>query len=188
MYRYIPTYIEFETHFFASIKYLWMFIQVIFGGERKVTYRKLYNELLARNTQSINMEGENTEYFMPLWIVGLLVVNIITIPSFFNQKYTRYKYCILQGIIMTILFICIWIIYGWSSNLQTILLFPMIHLMSFAKKDPNTRAPIVSLGISLSHIFSRSKTQITELTKKEEKVSFSYETPKEEAEAKIASL
>lgn len=125
---------------------------------------------------------------MPLWIVGLPILNIITLPSLFNSTYARYKDVILQGITLTLLFVLIGVFYGWNSSLETILLFPMIHLMSFAGKDTTMRAPIVSIGISIAHLFDASQSHITELAKKEEKVSFSYEAKTEEAEEKIANL
>lgn len=55
-YQSIPTYIEFESHIFASLRYAWSFIRVVFGGEKKANYREVYDEILARNTGKTDSE------------------------------------------------------------------------------------------------------------------------------------
>jgi hypothetical protein len=195
IYHSIPTYLEFEAHLFACVRYSWSFVRVIFGGEKKANYQEVYSEILVQKTSSSSQWGNNGDwsvpYFMPLWLVGLPVFNLITLPSLFNSTYARYRDIVLQGITLTILFVLIGMTAGWNSSLETILLFPMIHLMSFASKDPDTRAPIVSLGVSLLHFISASKETINETAQKnEEKVSFSYNSTSEtkETREKITNL
>lgn len=126
---------------------------------------------------------------MPLWIVGLPVINLITLPSYWNASYSRYRSLILQGITLTIFFGVIWFFYGWNSSIQSLLLFPIIHLIVYASRDVDTLAPIVSFAPSLVHLLSKSQANLSEsLAKKEEKVSFSYEANTVEAEEKIANL
>lgn len=192
-YQYIPTYHEFEAHMFASVRYLFMFIRVIFWGQKNFFYQDLYNQTLSNNTEKwATPEEWWNSYFIPLWIIGIPVLNLITLPSYWNQSYRQYRSLILQGISLSMLFVCIWLLYGWNSSIQGLLLFPIMHLLSYAPRNTNTLAPIVSLSISLTKILSRSQSALSEnITKKEEKVSFNYETgtpDSKETESKIANL
>ncbi len=185
-YRYIPSYRESEAHIFSAIIFSCRFIWVIFWKNKDFSYQEIFSSILE-DTRSSSQETE--PYFMPLWVTGVPFLNLITLPSYWNPVYAKYRSLISQGLILTLLVVIVWYMYGWNSNIHTLLLFPIVHLISFANKDNNTLAPIISLITSFVHFIKqwRSKIQDT-VESKEEKIRFSYGSTPEKAEEEIWNL
>ena len=83
---------------------------------------------------------------MPAALIAIPVWNIFTIPSLFIASYRAYRSLIIQGLIITLLSVLI-VIFGGSlrSGLLLLLLFPIVHIFTYAGSDITTRAPIVGI-------------------------------------------
>lgn len=93
IYRAIPSYLQIDAYIKATIVHIWAFFRIAFGGEKTLTYRERYEMYLQAN--QIERQPENP-YFAPLWMVAIPVVNLLTLPSFFSEKYREYRPLILQ--------------------------------------------------------------------------------------------
>ena len=76
---------------------------------------------------------------MPVYIIAIPIINLITLPSFFIASYRAYRLLIVQGALITLLFLGI---VFWGSYLQSalllLLIFPIVHIIVFARSDIST--------------------------------------------------
>ncbi len=168
-YEWIPSYCELKIHLKSSFTWLIWIISILNGKNTWASYMKIYNE---------NLTTESPAWYKVLFminprIIGIPILNLITVSTLFQEKYSEYKDVILQGAFLTLLFIALWFLVP-RSPLQLILVIPMVHLISFAHLSPSTRAPGVDLIIPLSSIFRNWKKKVEVLKDTEEKISYTY--------------
>lgn len=170
--EYIPSYVQIESHFIASIRSIFDFIGVVFGKEKKWSYAEYFEQ----SSQLSDPLESPTPFFMPIELIALPVWNIFALPSLFISKYKIYRSLIIQGLIVTLLLGWAYFIGGiWGSTIGLLLLYPIVHIVSFARHDPLTRAPIIGLWVRLKDRFVTVKSHISELKEKKEEVGFTYE-------------
>lgn len=176
-YKNIPTYLEFDAYIKAFLVSGFDFFKVAFGSEKKSTYTERYEYFLKKNEFEYKTE---IVYFAPKWVLFVPWINLITLPSFWQQKYVEYKGLILQWLLITILFIVIVWFYGISSEIWLYLLFSILTLIT-SSENMNTRAPLTSVMVDFLNMFQQGKEKINEIKKKEEKIGFKYEVTEEDA-------
>jgi hypothetical protein len=170
----IPSYLELDAHFKASIITILDFCRIAFGKEKNSDYQTRYSRYLAMNMRTENAE---TSYFMPKWLIAIPFVNLITIPSLRQPKYREYLPFILQWLLITLLMSSIIYFYWLESQMGLYLLFPIITLIMESKENILARGPLTSFVVDLCILFSMSQSKIAEIKMKwEEKASFTYET------------
>lgn len=119
---------------------------------------------------------------MPAWIIALPIINIVTLPSFFITSYRAYRFLIVQGCIITILFILTLFWGSYRENLLLLLLlFPIVHLAVYASTDVHTRAPLIGIWMHILESYDTMKTHIGTIVGKTETSGFVYQvTPPQE--------
>ncbi len=173
-YKWIPSYEELKAHLKASLTWSITMIKILGWAEKSKTYDELFSENLSQITAWVYKEP----LMVSPRIIGIPYLNLVTVPSLFQEKYKEYVDVVLQWLLLTILFAIVWIFFGFGSDIQLFLFIPMIHLMSFAHISPFTRAPWIDVVISISSLFRQWKTKLEAVKAKEQSVSYSY--PKEE--------
>lgn len=182
----IPSYLELDAHFKASIITMLDFCRIAFGKEKNSDYQTRYSRYLSMNMRTEKVE---TVYFMPKWLIAIPFVNIITLPSIRQSKYREYLPFILQWLFITLFMIIIIYFYWWESQMGIYLLFPIITLIVESKDNILVRAPLTSFIVDLYILFSMSKSKVAEIkANREEKVSYSYETKIDSLEEKSPNL
>ena len=134
----IPTYDEIEAHIFASIGFLGEFSRIVFGGTDRETYHTLYVRELSRKAEPII---PSHEYFMPPSLIGLPIWNLFCIPSLWIEKYSEFRIFIISGLSITFLGGLIIFFFGNADPYMFLLLFPIIHMMTYARYDLGTYIP-----------------------------------------------
>lgn len=167
----IPSYSQIEAHIIASSRSVLDFIGVVFGKEKRWTYAEYIEQ------SSITPEAPQIliPYFMPVELIAVPVWNIFTLPSIFISKYNPYRSLIVQWLIITFLFGYAYFS-GWVfwSAIWLLLLFPIVHIISFARSDSATRAPIVWLWVHLRERYTTMKSHITTIQETKNEVGFTY--------------
>lgn len=180
----IPTYLEFDAHAKAWILISFDFFRIAFGGEKKMSYAERYATFLEKNLQ---VSEATTPYLAPNWIIAVPWINLITLPSFWQSKYSEYRPMILQGFMITAcLTLVVWF-YGVGSQMWLYLLFPILTLI-VESTNMNVRAPITSIMVDLVDMFSRGKDRIAEIKENgEEKVEFKYDVEEKVSQVEVPS-
>lgn len=93
-YRYVPSYLELETRCTALILTVIDTVRIAFGGSQTESYQARYDRLMRERT--MRSSEEVAVYFLPRWIIGLPVINLITLPSLWQSRYRVYRPLILQ--------------------------------------------------------------------------------------------
>ena len=169
--EYIPSYVEIESHIIATIHASFDFIGVVFGKEKKGSYA----EYFAQSFQKEQSSEVPVPYFMPVELIALPVWNIFTLPSLFISKYRAYRSLVVQWLIITLLLGYAFYIRGiWGTAIGLLLLFPIMHIVSFSRIDSHTRAPIIGLWVNLKERFMTVKSHITGLQETTDTVGFTY--------------
>lgn len=81
--------------------------------------------------------------FFPTYLIFIPFVNSIFIPKLFLSRNTRYIIAIGQGLILTLLSLLIGIVYGFSSRMELLLVFPALLGMVTVGHDPFYRIPVI---------------------------------------------
>ena len=136
--EYIPTYEEIEAHIFASIGFLGEFSRIVFGGTGRETYHTLYVRELSRKGDPII---PTHEYFMPPALIGLPIWNLFCLPSLWIEKYSEFRIYIISGVSITLLGGLIVLLCGNADPYMFLLLFPIVHMMTYARYDLGTYIP-----------------------------------------------
>ncbi len=87
-YKYIPTYHEFEARIFAMFSLLKEFFRVAFGKEKTTTFALEYQKFLEKYSQKVSFDEK---FWTSPALIGLPILNLITLPSFFQKKYHEYQ-------------------------------------------------------------------------------------------------
>lgn len=173
IYNFIPTYHEAEAKIFAFFSMTKEFFQVAFGKEKSKNFQDEYQKILQKNSQKTQIE---TDFWTHPAIISLPIINIITIPSFFNKKFHEYQGNIAEGFFLTIL--CIFGFFFTKIYWLYLLIFPIIAIFIEAKKNGNIRAPITSIARNIFIFSYKTKQKIENLQKNtEESVISLVENP-----------
>ncbi len=169
----IPSCHTLEAHFIASLRSIRDFSGVIFGSEKSGTYQTYLREAQKPLSPLENIPA----YFMPRALIAIPVWNIFTIPSLFIERYRAYRPLIIQGLIITILSLLI-VFFGGSlrSGLLLLMLFPIVHIFTYAGSDIMTRAPIVGIWSRIASLYSDISAQVATLGSHWDTVGFTYDT------------
>lgn len=180
IYKFIPTYHEFEAKIFAFFIMTKEFFQIAFGKQKEKNFQNEYSKILAKNSQKIPF---SEKFWTHPAIIAIPFVNIITIPSFFQKKFHEYQWNIVEWFFLTIL--CAIIIFAKFSYFWLyFMIFPIITLIAQAKKNSQIRAPITSVSRNIFIFSYRAKQKIEDLqnSKSESVVTFSHKNPEKIAE------
>ncbi len=180
-YAWIPSYHAIEAHIKTTLLMTREFVRVAFGGEKKFTYQEKYTFYLTQVGQVI---PRSAPYWTHHSIFAIPGVNLITIPSFLNEKYDSYRGLIAEGILLT-LFVCsILFFFAGSNALLYLLLFPIVTLIAEGKNNVHVRAPFTSLAWELIGTFLRTKKTVDDLKNQSQSESFRYQVDGESINAK----
>lgn len=87
-YRYIPKYHEIEARIHAFFSIFIEFFRVAFGKNKNKNFKSEYEKYLEKYDKKEKIE-EN--FWTHPMIIGLPIINLITIPSFFQKKFHEYQ-------------------------------------------------------------------------------------------------
>lgn len=92
-----------------------------------------------------SLQGYFTDETLPLPSFWIFVpfLNILFLPKLFMSRTTRYVLAIGQGLVITLLAICIGLFFGFTSALELFLLFPIFYGIASLKSDVFIRIPLV---------------------------------------------
>lgn len=173
-YRYIPNYHDIEAFLHASLSACGEFFKVAFGQEKQSNFREKFDFYQKKYSEKIAIE---TPFWSHPAIIGIPILNLITIPSFFNKKFHEYQGNIAEGFFLTILFILILIFSDFYA--LYLLIFPIATLIAEGKTNANIRAPITSIARNIFIFFYKTKKNINALQQNnvEEKITISPKNP-----------
>ena len=129
-YRYIPTYHDAEAFLHASLSACGEFFKVAFGQEKQSNFREKFDFYQKKYSEKIAIE---TPFWTHPIIIGIPILNLITIPSFFNKKLHEYQGNIAEGFFLTILCIftlCIYLFFRLQRSLRSEKRTPMFARQS----------------------------------------------------------
>ena len=169
-YRYIPTYHDAEAFLHASLSACGEFFKVAFGQEKKSSFQEKFQFYQHKYSKKVAIE---TPFWTHPVIIGIPILNLITIPSFFNKKFHEYQGNIAEGFFLTILCILIFIFSDFYA--LYLLIFPIATLIAEWKTNANVRAPITSIARNIFIFFYKTKKNINALQQNnvEEKIVLS---------------
>lgn len=120
-----------------------------FSHKRYEQEKKAFNEVKARASANI-----------PAWLFYIPLVNIFGI--FFLKK--REKYHIINGLVLTLLFIWVILLWGWRNHTLLLFLFPISYGIGYLERLGYHMPYIYDLydifariGIRIKHIFSGAR-------------------------------
>lgn len=87
-YKYIPKYHELEARIHAFFTIFIEFFRVAFGKSKTKTFASEYQKYLEKYDQK---EKIIENFWTHPMIIGLPIINLITIPSFFQKKFHEYQ-------------------------------------------------------------------------------------------------
>lgn len=88
LYQFIPTYHDIEASVFASFSMIKEYLFAAFGKEKQKNFQNEFS--LARKKFSEIHTFEEKFWVHPM-IIALPIINFITIPAFFQEKYHEYQ-------------------------------------------------------------------------------------------------
>ncbi len=171
-YKKIPTYTNITHGITAIFLYIWEIFRVIFWKEKEHTLWEIFSML--QNIPQGEKKWDIT-YFIPTWIIAIPLINLITFPTLWIDRYSSYRPLVIQGFMLTIFSILLGYLYGFSSPYLLVFLFPIVHILAFAEKDITTHVPFFHIFVPVFSLFFRGQSHIQKLSETEEKVSFRYE-------------
>ncbi|GAB0174518.1 MAG: hypothetical protein HHAS10_03970 [Candidatus Altimarinota bacterium] len=173
----ILTYNEIEAHIKASVKSIFEFFRVSLGKEKSGSYKEYYSGYLAEAESIIPHEEK---YFMPASLIGLPFWNLFTIPSLFIKKFQSYRRISTEGLIITLIFS---FFFFWrkefSSPYLLLLLFPIVHILVYARESTNIHTPGIGLITGFFHFVKSTHTTIQEAAIKNSE-TFTYSSKEKE--------
>ncbi len=169
-YQYIPIYHDVEAFLHASFSACKEFFKVAFGQEKKSSFQEKFQFYQQKYSEKIAIE---TPFWTHPIIIGIPILNLITIPSFFNKKFHEYQGNIAEGFFLTILAILL-VIFS-DFYMLYLLIFPIATLIAEWKTNANVRAPITSIARNIFIFFYKTKKNINALQQNnvEEKIVLS---------------
>ncbi len=168
----LPSYEMVHASMVAAFLTIFDFFRVAFGGEKKSSWKSLIEEETIRGNYALPSEP----YFMPIHLIGIPFFNLFTLPSLFIEKYKPYRKIILEGLMITALWIYVLFFLGNYTHILLLLsLFPIAHILIYGKSSLALHTPILSLLSRIFESLARISSLIMKVQKKEENESFTYE-------------
>ena len=126
-YKFIPTYAEIEAFIFTIFVMIKEFFQVAFGKEKQKNFKEIYEKILTRHTEVV---PPTEKFWTHPAIIGIPILNFITIPSFFQKKFHEYQGNISEGFLLSILAL---FVFFFTKNIFIwyVFIFPITSLMAF---------------------------------------------------------
>lgn len=175
LYEYIPSYHQIEAIFMAAITSVTDFFRIAFWGEKRENFQEKYKRFLWKYERII---PPDTPYWTYSWIFAVPFVNLLTIPSFFREKYAIYRGLIAEGFTLT-LFSLIILFFVRDTSFLLFLLFPICTLSVYAGNNVHVRAPFTSIAWFFMELFHKSEQKIQSLKGEwEQTTKYTYETEK----------
>ena len=170
-YSYIPTYRDILDILSAIFKTIWENIRVIFWKEKEYSFKSILFSLKEQKREKFTINDSP----IPLWLIGIPLINLIFLPILFQRKYKELRGLIIQWMALSFFFsLTLWI-YSLSTPILLLFLIPSIHLMAYSLIDVYTKVPFFSIFSSLWNIFTSSHETISELKNTKEEIRFQYE-------------
>lgn len=167
----IPSYREWEAHFFALILSIREFIRIAFGGSGKRNYHELYIEELEQTSEKV---PPSNPYFMPAGLIGVPFWNLFTLPSLWIEQYREYRRSIIAWLLITLI---TWVLiyFRWSSsNYLPFLLFPIVHMLVMTGSDLGSAIPGINILFRIFGFAGRTHAAYQEKKNQTEEVHYSY--------------
>ncbi len=160
--------------------YLFKLVRIIFGKEESLSFTSLRDEILKKDqTHSELALAHFIDSSLPLPknLIFIPIINLIFIPQLFLRKQWIYTLAILQGIVITIVLVAIWLFLDFTSLWQMILLFPIFIGMAEINRNPFYKIPaIYELYVILDFLTFGLGSRVNKLKERNkesgEKVSF----------------
>ncbi len=171
VYDFIPTYHQIEAHIRTSFVYIFEFLKVAFGKNKKFSYAENYQKILAEISQ---IKTPQTLYWTDSRIIGLPFVNLLSLPSIGKEQFSLYKQAILEGLFLTLLFGVEIFFYGVSHPYFFLLLIPTFTIIARVKNNLNIHAPITSLILLFANFSKKTKQNIETVKNQEQSEKFTF--------------
>ena len=156
--------------------------RMIFGKKDSLSFG---NHL--RNTQEkdvsfrASLQGyftDETLPFKPFWIF-IPFCNLVFLPKLFISRNTRYVLAIGQGLVITLLWIAIGVIYSFTSSLALVLIFPAFYGIASLESDVFIKIPVIYEIYAVLNTFTfgllKNTKRIQTAQKQETNVSYKME-------------
>lgn len=118
----VPSVNNIKLHFKTTCIYMWKY----FAWKNFKTYKEIFTKLFSNEIFELKKEEQKLEklkgFRLPLTIIYIPVLNIISI---FNLKSKQKKH-IINGLIITTLFISSWFLFWINNKYQLLIVFPLI--------------------------------------------------------------
>lgn len=171
MYDFIPSYHQIEAKIATFLFMMKEYFFIAFGRKKTTDFATKYQQFLEKF--SLKIPPQEKFWIHPM-IIGIPILNIITIPSFFQKKYHEYQGNIAEGFLLTI-FVIVWFFFVKNIYILYLLVFPIIALVAYSNENTNVRAPIVSVARAIFIFFYRAKHTISDLKNFEQVESFQFQ-------------
>ncbi len=120
--------------------------RMIFGKKDSVSFANhLKNTQEKDRNLQISLQGYFTDEklpFQPFWIF-IPFCNLIFLPKLFMNRATRYVLAIGQGLVITLLAVCIGFLFDFTSPLELFLFFPVFYGIASLESNVFIRIPLV---------------------------------------------
>ncbi len=170
-----------ELNMKITILYLYSIeiFKMIIWKQNTRSYRDLSEELLSQKESAT----PSAFLFSPM-LIGIPILNIVTIPSFFMERFVLWRHALLQGYLISI-FVWLTLYFSWNPLWIVVLLIPSVYLLSYLPSNTSSSSPIIGILANilntLSFGFFSGKEKIKNLKKTTETVDYYYGKEEETA-------
>lgn len=120
--------------------------RMIFGKRDSVSFAYHIKNMQEkdRNLQ-ISLQEYFTDETLPFQAFWIFIpfCNLVFLPKLFTSRATRYVLAIGQGLVITLLFIIIGLLFSFTSPFELFLLFPMFYGIASLESNVFIRIPLV---------------------------------------------
>ncbi|MDD2486953.1 MAG: hypothetical protein PHS92_01105 [Candidatus Gracilibacteria bacterium] len=136
------SYLFIKTGFLYSID----FIKLIFGKNKVLDFRSkaiMINKEDHEYDDLLRNYYTNDKLILSKKLIFFPIINLLFIPLILKDGKNRYFLAIIQGIIMSAIIIFLGISYGFKSNLEILVLFPVFLGVANIDSNPFYRIPFI---------------------------------------------
>lgn len=160
-------------------EYLFDVFRLVLGRLDRISFLDRIRAKTANDTVlTEKMEGYFTDAKFPLprFLMFVPVVNLLFIPILILRRQSRYVLSIGQGMVITGLFLGIGFWFGFSSEYETFLIFPILLGIAAVDTAPFYRLPVVYELYALFNIATfgllRNAQKVQDISAKNQSVNF----------------
>ncbi len=155
---------------------------MIFGKKDSLSFGNHLRNIQEKDVSfRASLQGyftDETLPFKPFWIF-IPFCNLVFLPKLFISRNTRYVLAIGQGLIITLLWIAIGVIYSFTSSLALVLIFPAFYGIASLESDVFIKIPVIYEIYAILNTFTfgllKNTKRIQTAQKQETNVSYKME-------------